>query len=104
MSKLISVQIVGFNRDKMPKKGITILEITDIKKFMKYVFYVAIYFRDKDSCPFRRGNWIIDLYIKNEYFPSFCIKLPKEMTNDQIIAYAKPLVDNLEKRKRNSMN
>src|SRR5271170_2421728 len=50
---------------------------------------IDIYFRGPEDCPYGRGNWIIDILLKNEII--MCVKLRKEMTLEEVKKYIKPL-------------
>lgn len=87
-------KIGGTHRKSIPGIHETIYDDFDIP--IDHIKSVMVYFRDKNRCPFNRGNWIIDIeYIDGSIF---CIKLPKEMAEVHVINWAKPLFDDLNKR------
>lgn len=89
-----------FLRESIPTNQETILTDFDIKP--ENIVSLKVYFRSPQDCPFGRGNWIIDaVNIQNKVE---CIKLPKEMTEEQVLAFIKPLTDILDKRKNAKTN
>ncbi len=101
MSNLLKIKNVHcYNRLEAPKKGISIIEdcnmsLSDFEKIKKLLIGLEIYKRDKESCPFNRGNWVCDQYIGNDIF---CIKLPIEMHEEDVKTYFKPLIDIIKSR------
>lgn len=57
----------------------------------KNIVYMDVYFRKPEDCPFARGNWLVDVYMTDETM--VCIKLPKEMSEKQVLSYVKPLMN-----------
>jgi hypothetical protein len=88
-------EIDAFNRHDIPKQGETIVDdIVNLEKTIPLVKCLDIYFRDKEACPFGRGNWIIDIIFSDSQALMF--KLPKEMSEKQVMDYSKPLIEKLE--------
>ena len=86
-----AVKVHGFRRESIPDAGETIE--TDVPELINGLLLptfskIDIYFRDKKSCPFKRGNWICDVSIGDLIF---CIKLPAEMLESDVLEYFKPL-------------
>lgn len=93
-------EVNGVTRQSIPKENETIFTDFNQDLFKKAVD-ITCYYRPKEECPFNRGNWMIDIVTSNEMsFRIMCIRLPKEMTEDQVMKYSKPLIDYLESEKR----
>lgn len=90
-------RIECLNRHNFPEKGETIADDFDLDSIVPLVAEVIIYSREKDVCPFERGNWIIDVEFLNKNI--FCLKLPLKMTADEVMEWTKPLRDKLEEHK-----
>lgn len=54
---------------------------------------IDIYLRPKEKCPFNRGNWCIDICFNAGGI--LCVKLPKEMTREQVHKFCEPLKDKI---------
>jgi hypothetical protein len=85
------------NRLSILEKDESIL--TDFPGSEKVIKYLSYYFRSPEDCPFGRGNWIIDLFSERDnQIPIICIKLPKEMTKEQVKQFIKPLSDYIKSK------
>jgi hypothetical protein len=71
--------------------------LTDFDFNIPNIHSVGVYFREPEACPFARGNWLIDIHFIDDTIS--CIKLPKEMSEEQVMSYIKPLINILEDRK-----
>lgn len=80
------------NRLSIPEPNETIL--TDMKINAEAIYDMKVYFREPEDCPYNRGNWIIDIFFSETDL--LCLKLPKEMSKEAVLAYIKPLTDELE--------
>lgn len=84
----------GFTRHSIPEPNETIAEDIHIEKMVKVFKHINVYLRTKEKCPFSRGNWIIDFHHDSDsVIPAHCLKLPLEMTREQVDAYLKPLIE-----------
>ncbi len=80
------------NRDSIPEEGETISDDgIDVDSLIKQTTYIEYYFRKPEECPFGRGNWIVDMHFKAGGI--LCFKYPKEMTEDRLLCFLKPLID-----------
>lgn len=78
-----------------PELGVTISDDFDLDRIVKVLKGFSYYRREREDCPFARGNWIIDLY-ENDTDIFLSLKLPLEMTEDEIIQYIQPLIEVIE--------
>lgn len=93
--KIIGEKVECSNRYEIPLEGETIADDFKIELMLPHIDTVNYYLRKQEECPFNRGNWIIDIrFIEGNLF---CIKLPKEMTEENVIKFIKPLTDLLNK-------
>lgn len=100
--KVTMKQVQCFNRHSIPEEGKTIdddLNIEDVIKNSKFMDY---YFRKPKDCPFGRGNWILDLTLKDGTIISY--KYPKEMTEERFLEFLKPLMDRAKQVMKEKMN
>lgn len=67
----------------------------DIEMMAAVIKDINVYWRNKEECPFRRGNLVVDLILDNDQI--FCIKLPYETSRPEIDRYLTPLLQLLEK-------
>ncbi len=88
------------NRLGIPEKGITVIEDLKISNdrlnlLKEQLTNIEIYKREKEDCPFNRGNWICDQYYGDNIYGDniFCIKLPIEMEEEDVMKFFKPLID-----------
>ena len=102
MTETNFIEVYGTNRESIPKENETIEEILKINDVLPLITDVVIYLRIPEQCPYNRGNWVIDLGFKNGEI--FAIKLPKEMTEEQVVKYAKPLIDKLNEEEQKLLN
>lgn len=91
-----------FNRTKIPEEHETISDDVDIASLLPHIIKVDVYLRNPDECPKDRGNWMIDFGFKNGDI--FSLKLPIQMTTDQIDRYMMPLTDILNGLIREKMH
>jgi len=96
--KMAIVETNGINRKDIPTEKETIDDDLEIDIMLSHIKEMIVYFRPAEKCPFNRGNWVIDIIMLNNQL--FCIKLPKEMTEAELMRYLKPLTDKLDTRKR----
>lgn len=90
-------KVNGTNRKNIPEDGADISEVVNIEYLIEFLESINIWYRGKESCPFARGNWLIDL--TNKFGETYCIKLPKEMTEQAVMKYAQPLLDRFKEKK-----
>ncbi len=96
MTKIIAGSVETINRDSAPLFNETIEDDIHIDKLLKVFSSFKFYLRDKESCPFNRGNWVIDFFIPGmPLFASFSIKLPSSMKEEEIIRWIKPLKERM---------
>lgn len=88
-------EVNGVSREDIPNSDEDIL--TDFNFPLEAIAGIDIYFRRPEDCPNGRGNWVIDVHFIDK--PLFYIKLPKEMTEEQVARFVKPLFDKLKARK-----
>ena len=55
---------------------------------------LSIYLRDAFDCPFGRSNWLCDVNFKDGGL--YCVKLPANMREEDVMRYFKPLIDAVE--------
>lgn len=92
-------EVEGTHRTTIPTSNETIADDMHIDEVAKAFSAIRIYFRDKESCPFNRGNWVIDFFSGlNRIIPSFCMKLPAEMKEEDVHRWAKPLGDKFKNK------
>lgn len=92
--KQILKEVNCLNRRTIPSENETISDDVDIEKTIPLVKEMTIYFRDKESCPMNRGNWIVDLHMADNQLCA--IKLPKEMQEKDVLKYMQPMIDRLD--------
>src|SRR5579859_7935427 len=63
----------------------------DMPKLKEICTNISVYQRDKYECPFAIGNWIVDFNNGDNIL--FCIKLPFDMTKEQLDIYLKPVLN-----------
>lgn len=85
-------KVDGYVRNTIPEPHENILTYFNFN--IPTISEIAIYLRDPKDCPFRRGNWVIDVCFNDSEVA--CFKLPKEMEEEQVMHYMKPLLDILE--------
>ena len=100
--KTILKEVKCLNRNDIPKKGETIADDFHLEKLVPNVLEMNVYIRDEDECPFHRGNWMIDIDLIDG--TTFAIKLPKEMAEEDVKNFIKPLVDLLEEHKKSFLH
>jgi hypothetical protein len=87
------------NKLSLPSETETISDDLHLEEILKVVVEITIYYRNKESCPYHRGNWVIDLFSEQDKrIPIFCIKLPTTMKEGEVNRYVKPLIDAIKKR------
>lgn len=85
-------RVEGLSMNEMPKPNDTIADDFDVPELKKVVKKIVVWFRDKNACPFGRGNWIVDIHTNEErLLPALSLKLPKQMTREQVINWLSPL-------------
>lgn len=77
--------------NRIPDDNETIEDFIDLNKTMPHVASIAYYFRAPEDCPFARGNWILDLKLKDGNIT--CFKFPKEMSEDHFLKFLIPLLN-----------
>lgn len=87
------LEVSGLVRTEVPGDGETIATDFDINQMAPDIKEVCMYYRSKEDCPFGRGNLILD--ITHQDGGIFCIKFPFEMTEQHLMDYIKPLVDEI---------
>ena len=93
----IMVGLNTHNRKDVPSATETIDDVLKLDKLVKVFNSIKIYFRDKESCPYNRGNWVIDFFSPhNDLFPGYCLKLPASMDKKEIMRWVKPLTEKLK--------
>jgi hypothetical protein len=89
--ELIVQEIVGRHYDEPIQDNETINDFLDIDAVVKVASSIAYYLRYKQDCPYGRGNWILDIYCKNDEI--VMLKFPKDMTEERFALFLKPLID-----------
>lgn len=90
-------------RKDIPKPGEDITEcIIDLKWLIENLYKVNIYYRKDD--PVCGESWMIDFFFDTGLFPKAAIKLPKEMTKDQVMDFCKPLLESREEYIKSKLN
>lgn len=106
---MIIKEISGVSRRSVPEKGVTIyselieMEIPPVP--VETIKDLTIYKRTPEQCLKGIGNWMIDMVFKTGDI--FYWKLPIEMSEEAVLAWAQPLIDDLNKlqqEERNQMN
>lgn len=100
--EVIEQEVHGLNKRKIPKKGETIENDLNVDIVVPFIKEMCVYFRPKEVCPYNRGNWVIDLLMNDNMM--LCLKLPKEMKEDDVMKWLKPLTNKLEAFKKSKMN
>lgn len=100
--KVIEQEVHGFTLNKIPEENETIADDINISELLKHMEDVCIYLRPKEDCPFNRGNYIVDVTLDDGEVIS--LRYPIEMKEDHFKRYIAPLVDALDKLKRDKMN
>lgn len=78
--------------DEESAKNLDITEVYNLDKFpIERAVGLYVYLRDERDCPFARGNWMIDIVFDDGEIQ--CIKLPKEITEEQVNKWLQPLID-----------
>lgn len=90
--KIFAELVEGLSRSSIPEKGTTVLDDMDIN--VPFIAFVDIYRRNKEDCPFNRGNWICDITFKDGEL--VCLKLPLEMPETDLLIYFKPIISHLK--------
>ncbi len=85
------VEVPGFTRSEIPEGNETIANDFNLDELLIISKEISYYYRAPEDCPFNRGNWILDIEFKNGQL--MCFKYPKEMTEEQFVAFIKPLLD-----------
>ena len=92
----ITVQAVeGYHRKTIPNENESVLDHFDFN--IETISSVVVYQRSPEDCPLARGNWVIDVKFDDGHL--LALKLPKEMTPEQMRKYCQPLIDECEKYK-----
>ena len=91
--KLELQEVGGAVRDSIPSEDETIYD--DFKIYHENIYSLDIYLSPADACPFGIGNWVIDIQFKGGMV--YAIKLPKEMPDEAVLRFCKPLIDDLER-------
>lgn len=89
--KMQSVQ--SLNKHAPPLPGETIADDFDVVAIVEAGLSISVYPRAKEDCPFNRGNWIIDFKLGGDV--KFCLKLPIQMKEEEVLSWLKPLTDKL---------
>lgn len=84
-------EVNAIKRDTIPAEGETIDQDIHVDQIVKHCNGMNVYQRSKQECPFGRGNWIVDCVHDEEVI--LCLKLPLEMTKNQLDKFLKPLLD-----------
>ena len=96
MSDVVKVEKVDcLNRLSIPLDGETIADDFEIEAMAPLIKEMLVYYRSEEERPFNRGNWIVDVRLKNMYL--FSIRLPQEMEEKHIENYVAPLAEILRK-------
>ncbi len=86
-------KINAYNRDSIPEENATIEDDLYLDMMIPLISNVEWYFRSPEACPFARGNWMLDLHMIDGSINAF--KFPKEMKEEQFVAFIKPLLDRM---------
>jgi hypothetical protein len=97
MIEVIGGSVHTMNRPSAPPPNETIEDDMNLDELLKVFCSFKVYFRDKESCPFNRGNWIIDFFMPNSpILPGFSLKLPASMKKEEITKWLKPLTEKIK--------
>ncbi len=96
------IEVNTLNRKEIPKPDETIEDDLEIDKLVSNIKEMNVYFRDKESCPYKRGNWVIDIILITNQL--MCLKYPKEMKRAEFLRFIKPLTTALDNYKKSKMN
>jgi hypothetical protein len=104
MNAYINIEKVDCaNRIKIPDKNESFSTDYNLNEFpIQMIKSVDIYFRDKIDCPFAKGNWICDIKFNDGFF--YCIKLPVEMKEEDVLRYFDPLINKLDELNKNNLH
>lgn len=83
-------KVHGFNCSTIPNQSETIVDHIDLEKLMPHVHSVSYYLRSAKDCPLARGNWMLDIQMKDGAVVAY--KYPKEMTEESFIKFLQPLL------------
>jgi hypothetical protein len=86
-------KVDGWHQDTIPEENETIEDSIYLDELMTVLKSVSFYLRPARDCPFGRGNWVVDLTLKDDNI--ICIKYPIEMTDTELRRFLKPLLDRL---------
>lgn len=95
MAEIEIKKIDSMVRSEVPEDGADVfsdffLSHDEIDRIKKNLTALKIYKREKEECPFNRGNWVCDQFYGENIF---CIKLPIGMKEKDVLKYFKPLID-----------
>jgi hypothetical protein len=97
--KLIHGTVDTVNRSEIPLSNETIEDDIDLDVLLKTFSGFQVYVRDKESCPYNQGNWIIDFFtLDNPDFPGFSFKLPACMKQEEVMKWIKPLEEKIKNK------
>lgn len=83
------VKVETMNRNQIPTADETIENDIDLDAIVPNITEVKAYFRSPEKCPYKRGNWIIDIILFGSQLN--CMKLPKEMSKEEVLRWLEPL-------------
>lgn len=96
------LEVEGLVRHTSLKEGETIEDDFEIVEMASLISEIAYYWRDKEECPFNRGNLVV--YFKLKDGNIFCLKFMSQTTEEEIKAYLTPLIKLLKKQKLKGMH
>ncbi|HEY2811795.1 MAG TPA: hypothetical protein VGJ00_10465 [Rhabdochlamydiaceae bacterium] len=93
--QIVGEKVQGYNHSEMPEAGETIADSWDLDILLPMIRSASYYFRSPQDCPFARGNWLLDIRMKDGQL--LCFKFPKEMTEKRFIEFLQPLLLKMNK-------
>jgi hypothetical protein len=82
----------------MPSEGETIADYLNLDELNKHMEAICVYQRSAEDCPWARGNWILDVRLKNDQL--LCWRFPIEMSSKFAKKFFAPIVELDKKRMR----
>jgi len=88
--KIGIVKVQAYNRDSIPEDNVTIADDLDLDKLCPNIKSVEYYLRSKEDCPLGRGNWMLDITLKQGSLVAY--KYPIEMLEEKFVKFIQPLL------------
>jgi hypothetical protein len=91
-------EVRGYNCPNIPGDDETIDDHLEIDMLLPFVYSVSYYRRNPEDCPLARGNWMVDIRLKDGQM--MCYKYPIEMKEEKFVTFLRPLLEKLVKGKK----